>query len=727
MFISYSDSDVESVPFTDRLLFQALNKLRRKVTAMTPTQLKRREALLTRNDVVLDHWPQRTGQDFICEMTAVTQGLEALAHEVDAAQGDHLERSRNWRFVGNAYFDLANNKDLRLLKLATDAYKKAEELLARIDNAIEKMKLDYSYGHALFHLSDAKDLALVNEARRRYASALEIARSEMPAGIEPAKTALRNADRVITLLTQAGGLSLRISESEKQDAAMDSETIVDMGEQFETLKLQIEAEKEKGKLDPISAQGLRETISDFQKLAGRMDSAPTIEEKDHNRAELSRMLGAMKPHIQQPTYPGASEHPQEGSRAAKVLSYINDLKVLVGQGAMLTGRSFSESDLSNNLYRRLAQLGTAVYNTQGEDAALVQLEITQARTLANEARWYMLRKNPIITEPVWGHGSEALDPNLIFLSGSESVRKTLETLADAVGLRVNPTESPGTDIAKTRWRDLSAATLAIFDISTGDPQVFYELGIALANGTEVLVVAQEGTDIPFDIAQDIRFYSGTRDFGNVLRTALDAALYGVQSKGIAGSSVESTIKYAEQRAASSTKELLRGALIALRKAERDPMAFRTAIQGFAAYLSAGADVLYTRWPGSYPAESRCFVVMPFRRELDKTYHAISRECERAAVNPIRGDVASGQEIILSIWEEICQATHVIVDLTGLNSNVCLELGIADTLGRKTLLVGRKGTEKELFPSIAKRRLNLYPTDPIHSAPFTRVLQDFLGN
>jgi hypothetical protein len=185
---------------------------------MTPDQLKRREALLYRNDAALDRWPQRSGKDFVREMTAVAKGLEALAREVDTAQGDQLERSRNWRFVGNADFDLANAKDLELLKLAADAYKKAEALLAGVDNAIEKMKLDYGYGHALFHLSDAKDLAFVQEARRRYASALEIACAKMPAGVESAKSALANADRVIELLTQAEGLSRRISDLEKEKA-----------------------------------------------------------------------------------------------------------------------------------------------------------------------------------------------------------------------------------------------------------------------------------------------------------------------------------------------------------------------------------------------------------------------------------------------------------------------------------------------------------------------------
>ena len=133
---------------------------------MTPPQLKGQEKLLARNDAVLGRWPQRTGQDFICAMTALAEGLEALAREVDAAQGDRVERSRNCRFVGNAYFDLANAKDMSLLRRAANAYTNAENLLAGIDNPVEKMKLDHSYGHTVFHLSDAKDVRLMQKETR---------------------------------------------------------------------------------------------------------------------------------------------------------------------------------------------------------------------------------------------------------------------------------------------------------------------------------------------------------------------------------------------------------------------------------------------------------------------------------------------------------------------------------------------------------------------------------
>ena len=66
-----------------------------------------------------------------------------------------------------------------------------------------------------------------------------------------------------------------------------------------------------------------------------------------------------------------------------------------------------------------------------------------------------------------------------------------------------------------------------------------------------------------------------------------------------------------------------------------------------------------------------------------------------------------QQILRSIWDELGRSSYVTADLTDFNPNVCLELGIADTLGRQTILIGRLGTEKALFPSIAKRRVHIY--------------------
>jgi hypothetical protein len=78
-------------------------------------------------------------------------------------------------------------------------------------------------------------------------------------------------------------------------------------------------------------------------------------------------------------------------------------------------------------------------------------------------------------------------------------------------------------------------------------------------------------------------------------------------------------------------------------------------------------------------------------------------------------------VIRSIWEEIACATHVVVDLTGFNANVALELGIAHTLGRPCLLVGQDATVKHLFPMIAKQRFFSYMT----ASDLEPLLRDFL--
>src|SRR6185295_7566811 len=119
---------------------------------MNSSQLGRRAALVARSDAALERCPERTGREFVREMTEVVGGLEALAEEADATGGDRLERCRTWRFAGNAAFDLGNGKELPEMRRAVDAFRKADALLKGFDEPIERLKLDYSLGHALFHL-----------------------------------------------------------------------------------------------------------------------------------------------------------------------------------------------------------------------------------------------------------------------------------------------------------------------------------------------------------------------------------------------------------------------------------------------------------------------------------------------------------------------------------------------------------------------------------------------
>ncbi len=250
-------------------------------------------------------------------------------------------------------------------------------------------------------------------------------------------------------------------------------------------------------------------------------------------------------------------------------------------------------------------------------------------------------------------------------------------------------------------------------------------------GIELLIIAKEGTDVPFDIAQDVWFYSGDRDLREFLASKLDATLYGLQIKGSRGSSLKASIAYIERLAATEPdNQNLPVLLQRLHALASDPVKIRSVFTVINDSLGAKSHILiYPRWPGVYPdpLTPRCFIVMPFREELDNTYDMIQQECRQAGITPCRGDVARGQEIIQSIWEEIGRATHVVVDLTGLNPNVCLELGIADTLGRRTLLIGRQGTERALFPSIAKRRCHAYHPNHLDEPNFVRAVKNFLSS
>jgi len=306
--------------------------------------------------------------------------------------------------------------------------------------------------------------------------------------------------------------------------------------------------------------------------------------------------------------------------------------------------------------------------------------------------------------------------------------KVITRIAQEVGLGLNDASHAGADSSDARWQDLCGANVAVFDISEGDPQVYYEVGMALALGTQLLILAKKGTEPKFDVAQDVVSYLDNKDLQRVLERELDCAIYGLQSKGQQESCLKATLAYAEGLAAGSNDGLLRVSLNQLRGVCEDAMKFRDAIKNLNTYLGSKAQViLYPRWPVTYPDKSqpRCFIVMAFRPELDATHRAIRSACGNK-VKPVRGDEAKGQEIIQSIWEEIGRATHVVVDLSGFNLNVCLELGLADVLGRNVFLIGQTGTEQRLFPAIAKRRCNIYKGDPQQDTTLMKALGSFLG-
>lgn len=98
----------------------------------------------------------------------------------------------------------------------------------------------------------------------------------------------------------------------------------------------------------------------------------------------------------------------------------------------------------------------------------------------------------------------------------------------------------------------------------------------------------------------------------------------------------------------------------------------------------------------------------------------------SAVEYIRGDMVADPRIIRSIWQELCQASHVLVDITGFNANVAFELGIAHTLGKKVLIVGQEETIENLFDMIEKHRVTTYAPDSLQD-DLSTAISDWLGS
>jgi hypothetical protein len=87
-------------------------------------------------------------------------------------------------------------------------------------------------------------------------------------------------------------------------------------------------------------------------------------------------------------------------------------------------------------------------------------------------------------------------------------------------------------------------------------------------------------------------------------------------------------------------------------------------------------------------EKLCFVIMPFEKKMTKVY----KEGIKAATKEIglkcklAKDISRSTPIIQDVWELINRARVVVADLTGKNPNVFYELGMAHSLGKRSILI-----------------------------------------
>ena len=84
-----------------------------------------------------------------------------------------------------------------------------------------------------------------------------------------------------------------------------------------------------------------------------------------------------------------------------------------------------------------------------------------------------------------------------------------------------------------------------------------------------------------------------------------------------------------------------------------------------------------------------FILTPFTKSEQRTFEAIQKGCSNAAFRAVRGDEERITGPILPhILRQIASARVIVANISTRNPNVFYELGIAQALGKPTILVSR---------------------------------------
>jgi hypothetical protein len=133
----------------------------------------------------------------------------------------------------------------------------------------------------------------------------------------------------------------------------------------------------------------------------------------------------------------------------------------------------------------------------------------------------------------------------------------------------------------------------------------------------------------------------------------------------------------------------------------------------------GSPVPSNKWPV-------VFVAMPFLDEIDPIYRDHITEVVKHKMNKSLAradDFYADHEIMKDVWSAIYYCEVVIADCTGRNPNVFYEIGIAHTLGRKTVLIAQQIDDIPF--DVRHIRSIIYEYTPRGVREFEKKLEDTL--
>jgi hypothetical protein len=484
------------------------------------------------------------------------------------------------------------------------------------------------------------------------------------------------------------------------------------GEILSLLRDRLDSEIKQGRVEDDRAETLRGVLEHLGKvLSGDETDVQAMLNKLQEMREFAQSRFETLHYLSH-----GIDRPPAGSRAAALVELCWQLRRFLIEEMNRSGKGEEESKEALDLSVRASRVDRRIYEAGGDDARALNIEKDELRPLALAVRTFSGRIHPMPARPIWHSAKVSVDTNAVFYSGSTKLKSPVAAACGGLGLNIIP-EPRGESYANARWKQLQQAMTAIFDLrSNAGPElaaVTYEFGIALTLGKPVVILVAEDQTLPFDVDVDPVVLSGDKGDVGRIASAIDQSLIWVyprpRSEPYRNTLEYILSKYPQPQENVYADQTLR-MLSEIRK-EPDPLTVTRTAAKFFDYLNDGETMLIQPvWSPVYPEENqpRLFHVMPFRPKwADAVANATRKICKGNNFTYIRGDEVKEPNVIRSIWEEIARATHVLVDLTGFNANVALELGITHTLGRKVLMVGQEKTIDLLFPSIQKFRVQSY--------------------
>ena len=475
-------------------------------------------------------------------------------------------------------------------------------------------------------------------------------------------------------------------------------------------------EKASGRVTPNRAARLKDLMQRFaQAMSSGGDDLKSHAEKAQRLRDLTQQMADM---AMSPSW--GAPPPPAGSRADKLLSVVDSLKRFLVAEKGRTMLPSEEAAAGTDLMVRLLTAESDVRSPQGvsPDAE------AQVWRLALAVQAHARRHHLLLAHPDFPTAGAHRSPKSLFLSGGAHLREVAKTLTALEGYELLHS-ARRSDLARERWNQLWSASMAVFDVGVPEgaerAQVCYELGLALALGKPIVVTHDSGKAVPFDV--DLQTLPWSLDpqtdaarLEEALLNALGSIAWGGTQSELGDSSTEALAWLSRRYRDRLTDGPARIAFDLARGVQGDACAFSRAVGQLLGLLGADAPTaLLPAWPPAYPDPSkkpRLFHVMPFRPAWSNPVRDATAEvCRKQGWEYTRGDEAAAQRIIPAIWQEIATASAVLVDVTGHNPNVALELGLVHAIGRHYRLVAQNDPSRHLFPSIEKVQVHSYGVRP----------------